>query len=128
MRINFNYFISEAVVDYIVEAVRLVARDGWRMLEEYRFDPGTGIWIHRNGLVEPPLRLGQIDYGPDGEMRYPRSPHTAPESALAGYLAESAQLLSSVSPPQSDAPATQVSADFDHLRWFELPPDCIATT
>ena len=125
VRINFNYFVSETIVDYIVEAVRLVARDGWRMLEAYRFNPDTGIWIHRDGLVEPPRRLTQIDYGPDGEMRYPRCPHTAPESALTDYLAEGAELLSAANPPDSSSPKSQVSADFEHLRWFELPPGCI---
>ncbi len=28
VRVNFNYFISDVVADYVIEAVRLVARDG----------------------------------------------------------------------------------------------------
>ncbi len=39
VRVNFNYFIDEEVFDYIVEAVRLVAHDGWRLLGDYRFEP-----------------------------------------------------------------------------------------
>ena len=62
MRVNFNYFISERVFDYIVEAVRLVARDGWRLLPDYRFDAESGLWRHRGGPVEPPLRLSQVSY------------------------------------------------------------------
>ena len=57
VRVNFNYFLSDAVADYLIEAVRLVARDGWRLLGDYRFDPATGLWTHRDGVVEPPLRL-----------------------------------------------------------------------
>ena len=68
---DFNYFIAPAVFDYIVQAVRIVARDGWRLLGDYRFDPATGLWRHRHGLTEPPLRLTQVGYGPNGEMRYP---------------------------------------------------------
>ena len=45
-RVNFNYFISETVFDYILDAVELVARDGWRLLPQYRFDPATGLWQH----------------------------------------------------------------------------------
>src|SRR5512144_1718977 len=41
VRVNFNYFISEAVFDYIVAAVGLVAREGWRLLPWYRFEPAT---------------------------------------------------------------------------------------
>ena len=42
VRVNFNYFVSDAVADYLVEAVRLVARDGWRLLGDYRFDTDVG--------------------------------------------------------------------------------------
>ena len=38
VRVNFNYFISETVFRYILEAVELVARHGWRLLPQYRFD------------------------------------------------------------------------------------------
>ena len=60
VRVNFNYFLSDTVADYVVEAVRLVARDGWRLLGDYRFDPATGLWRHRDGPVEPPLRLRDV--------------------------------------------------------------------
>ena len=39
VRVSFNYFISEAVFDYIVEAVHLLADEGWKLLPLYRFDP-----------------------------------------------------------------------------------------
>ncbi|HEY5115207.1 MAG TPA: aminotransferase class V-fold PLP-dependent enzyme, partial [Nakamurella sp.] len=42
VRINFNYFISEAVFRYLVDAVLLIAGDGWRLLGDYRFEPVTG--------------------------------------------------------------------------------------
>jgi selenocysteine lyase/cysteine desulfurase len=127
VRVSFNYFISEAVFDYVVEAVRLVARDGWRMLGLYRFDATRGLWVHRTGPVEPPMRLAQISYDPDGEMRFPRHGQTAPESALEDYLEESASLLRATEPPDIDGVAHHVSADFEHLRWFDLPPVCLET-
>ena len=69
VRVNFNYFISEAVFDYILEAVDLVADHGWRLLRDYRFDPATGLWRHRRGPVEPPLRLADLGYDADGRLR-----------------------------------------------------------
>ena len=125
VRINFNYFISEAVFDYVVEAVRLVARDGWRMLGEYRFDVARGIWVHRRGNVEPPLRLSQIGYGTDGEMCYPRHDDRAPESELPKYLDEGAALLAGSAPPDLSVPPETLSDDFEHLRWFDLPKVCV---
>ena len=49
VRVNFNYFISEAVFDYLLEAVELVATDGWRLLPQYRFEPASGLWRHAAG-------------------------------------------------------------------------------
>lgn len=125
VRISFNYFTSDAVVDYLIEAVRLVARDGWNLLGDYRFDPDTGIWTHRDGLVEPPLRLTDVTYSADGEMQHPRGTRTAPESALAEHLAAGAELLSSARPPDLDGAEERLSSDFEHLRWFELPAECL---
>jgi selenocysteine lyase/cysteine desulfurase len=124
VRVNFNYFISEAAFSYVVDAVRLVARHGWRILGDYRFDTASGRWHHRDGLVEPPLRLDQITYADDGEMVYPRHDDTAPESALADYLKEGEEIMLAATPAPDDPP-TGVSADFEHLRWFELPGCCV---
>ncbi len=60
VRVNFNYFISEAVFRYIVEAVALVADHGWALIDDYAFDPATGRWRHRAGPIEPPLRLSML--------------------------------------------------------------------
>ncbi|HEU5270313.1 MAG TPA: hypothetical protein VFU36_10350, partial [Jatrophihabitans sp.] len=129
VRINFNYFISEPVFHYLVEAVRLVARDGWRLLGDYRFDPATGLWRHRAGPVEPPLRLRQLSYDADGNLCYPRHQERAPEAELERYLSEGAKILAEARPPEpaDDELAGLVSADFEHLRWFELPAGCLVT-
>ena len=124
VRVNFNYFISEAVFEYVVEAVRLVARHGWRLLGDYRFDVAAGRWHHRDGLVEPPLRLDQVSYSDTGEMVYPHHDDTAPESALADYLKEGEEIMLATT-PAPDEPPTGVTEEFEHLRWFELPGRCV---
>ena len=53
-RITFTYFMSEAVVDFLIEAVDLVATYGHRLLGDYRFDPRSGHWRHR-GAAAPPV-------------------------------------------------------------------------
>ncbi len=125
VRVNFNYFLSEAVVDYVIDAVRLVARDGWRLLDLYDFDAARGLWTHRDGPVEPPLGLRQITYDPDGRMHYEHHDHTAPESLLEQHLDDGAALLRAATPPELDGERTIVSDDFEQLRWFELPPACV---
>ncbi len=127
VRVNFNYFISEAVFTYIVEAVRIVARDGWRLLGDYRFDPATGLWRHRRGPAEPPLRLRQVGYDARGDLSYPRHQDRAPESELTGYIAAARDVLAAATPASGDPIDHLVSADFEQLRWFDLPPACLAS-
>lgn len=126
VRVNFNYFISEAVFSYVVEAVRLVATDGWRLLGDYRFEPATGLWRHHLGPAEPPLRLSQVTYDAEGTMRYPRHQDRAPESELQRYLAEARATFEAAAPASGEPKAGQLSADFEHLRWFDLPSACLA--
>jgi selenocysteine lyase/cysteine desulfurase len=131
VRVSFNYFISEAVFSYIVRAVHLVATHGALLLPEYRFDPYSGLWRHRGGLVEPPLRLTQLSYDADGRLRFPSRHERAPESALADYLAEARELFAKLE-DQPDAAWSEtasrharVSAGFEELRWFDLPDICL---
>ena len=123
VRVNFNYFLSDTVADYIVEAVRLVARDGWRLLGDYRFDTASGIWTHRDGVVEPPLRLGSITYDDEG-MHAPTSQLAADESLLEQHLADGAKILAEAPEPDLTPPLT-LSQDFEHLRWFDLPASAV---
>jgi len=128
VRVNFNYFISEAVFSYIVEAVRLVAKNGWRLLGDYRFEPAMGLWRHRHGPAEPPLRLAQVTYDAQGSMRYPRNHERAPESELQRYVEDAKAVLAAATPASGEPIDDLVSADFEHLRWFDLPAACLAGT
>ena len=127
VRVNFNYFISEPVLDYLVAAVHLVAAHGFRLLPDYRFDPATGLWRHRNGPVEPPMRLHQVSYDAHGAMRYPDHQERADDSVLTGYLEEARNLFVHHDNCDSacDDAVPRVSADFEALRWFELPESCL---
>ena len=128
MRVNFNYFISEAVFEFILDAVDLVATEGWRLLADYAFDPATGLWRHRDGTPEPPLSLRDIRYE-DGVMTWPSHRHHEPESRLAEYLDGGARdpgpCRRGRSPRPRSRPA-RVGPDFEALRWFLLPEDVAA--
>jgi selenocysteine lyase/cysteine desulfurase len=120
-RISFNYFISDAVRDYLVDAVDLLARYGHRLLTDYRFDPHSGLWHHRSGPAEPAFRLtaGLFDAG-----RPPRR-HVG-EEALADYLREAQELFDSRADADEADEADSLSPDFEALRWFPLPRDCVS--
>jgi selenocysteine lyase/cysteine desulfurase len=123
-RVSFNYFISETVFRYLVDAVDLVATHGWKLLAEYQFDPTTGLWRHHLGAVEPPLHLAQLSYDPEtGDLRRPLLSHDrASEDALAGYL-DAARLRFDAAAAWTESTPHRggLSQEFEHLRWFELP-------
>ncbi len=120
VRVSFNYFISDAVFRYIVESVCLTADLGYRLVPWYRFDSQTGLWRHRDGAVEPPLRLTDFGWDADGRLIVPPHDERAPESALVDYLAEARALLTSLPEPEL-VDASSLGSDFETLRWFDLP-------
>jgi selenocysteine lyase/cysteine desulfurase len=122
VRVNFNYFISEQVFDFIVAAVDMVATDGWKLLPQYDFDAATGMWRHREGGAAAPLSLHDLSYD-DARLSYDVARETATEDDLAGYLAMAREVIDAagraVLPDTNDV--VERSADFEHLRWFPLP-------
>ena len=124
-RVNFNYFISDAVCDYIINAVELVADAGVKLLTDYWFDPETGLWHHRKGAAEPPLRLHDLTYDADGQLQFPREHRHAGDEALEGYLDRARRILAERPEPDLGAHEAGLSADFEALRWFPLPGACL---
>ncbi|MGH2513322.1 MAG: aminotransferase class V-fold PLP-dependent enzyme, partial [Candidatus Limnocylindrales bacterium] len=130
IRVNFNYFISEAVFEYIVAAVELIGSDGWRLLPQYGFEPATGLWRHAGPAVEPPLSLLDIAYR-GGRMTYRAHRHREPEARLGEYLSEARARFASPPAPApraiANSRALAVGPDFETLRWFWLPHEIAPT-
>jgi selenocysteine lyase/cysteine desulfurase len=124
VRVNFTYFLDEPVADYIIEAVRFIAREGDRFLTDYRFDPPTGLWHHRDLPAEPPLLLADVSFA-GGLARYPAHSARAPESVLRDYLDQAEQLAAERPRPVLDDGPTGLTADAEALRWFDLPAECL---
>ncbi len=127
VRVSFNYFIDERVFDYIVKAVDLIATSGEKLLPDYRFDLLTGLWHHKRGAVEPPLRLADIRYE-GGRIITPKHDARASVDDLARYLDEARDLFAARTTP-TDAPIGSLpalSGELDSLRWFWLPEVCLS--
>jgi hypothetical protein len=54
------------VFDYIVEAVHLIATEGWKLLPLYRFDPGTGLWHRAEGRRHTLVSLHDLSFDSTG--------------------------------------------------------------
>ncbi|HEX2058688.1 MAG TPA: aminotransferase class V-fold PLP-dependent enzyme [Actinomycetota bacterium] len=125
VRLNFNYFISEEVFEYVLEAVHMVATDGWRLLPHYDFEPTTGLWTNQEGVAEPPMSLRSLSYD-DGEPVMTLHRTREPESVLSDYLRYAKHIFAQ---PEVRGPvpghARELSDDFEHLRWFPLPEEVV---
>ncbi|MFC3890761.1 aminotransferase class V-fold PLP-dependent enzyme [Lentzea rhizosphaerae] len=121
VRLNFNYFITDAVRDYLVEAVRLVARYGHRLLTDYLFDPHTGLWRHR-AKAAVPLELPDLRAVVNTSAA--ATARRADDGVLASQLDDARCLLAERADLIDDGP-TGLSEEFEALRWFLLPPVCL---
>ncbi|MCA9671200.1 MAG: aminotransferase class V-fold PLP-dependent enzyme [Myxococcales bacterium] len=126
VRINFNYFISEAVFEFLVGAVELVASEGWRLLPYYEFCPVSGQWRHRQARPSAPMSLQDLSYR-SGRLTY-RSRHASePESVLEEYLVEARRITDEARRAFAGRAVVDptLSGDFETLRWFPLPGEVL---
>lgn len=121
VRLGFNYFFSDILADYIIDAVNLIARHGWKMLPQYTFDPETGVWRHHEAIGHAPMGLQDFD------ILNPRSAgaETVGEDALADYLTQARKILEQADATLNSAAETTdpLSTDAETLRWFPLPEE-----
>ncbi|MDF2728833.1 MAG: aminotransferase [Acidimicrobiia bacterium] len=117
VRVNFNYFIAEEEFAYLIEAVHLVADQGWRLLPLYTYEPDTALWRHRDGLPRPPTSLSDLDFSGGGL----EPPMTAPIGALGEYLAEAKRILAEE--PESGGASPDLGSAGERLRWFPNPAE-----
>ena len=50
VRFNCHWVVSDAEVDYLLSAIELIAKHGWRLLPSYTLDAQSGRWRHRDEL------------------------------------------------------------------------------
>jgi selenocysteine lyase/cysteine desulfurase len=127
VRVSFSYSLSEAVFDYLVEAVHFLAEHAWKLLPLYRLDPYSSLWRHRDLSREPLLSLSDFSCA-DAGLGGHRLWETVPESALPGYLEDAHRIVAEIEagPPAPGRPSPRVSDEFERLRWFPLSEDALA--
>ncbi|MBU2664165.1 aminotransferase class V-fold PLP-dependent enzyme [Actinoplanes bogorensis] len=122
-RLNFAYFLSDTVADYLIEAVALIAAQGARLLPDYRFSPRTGVWRHVEARTARPS-LSDLRLGDDGTVTFPAATSPVGEEVLAGHLADARAILAG-RPDPVDGDGSQLPEAFEKLRWFLLPSACL---
>jgi hypothetical protein len=122
VRMNFNYFVSEEIFNYLLDAVDLIATKGWMLLPDYRFDPEQSLWRHKGRIAKPGMRLTDVSYT-SGRMEYRARHATEPAYALQGYIDEAKAIINERSlVDREEAPKSYAfDNELHRLRWFPLP-------
>ncbi|WP_346836506.1 aminotransferase class V-fold PLP-dependent enzyme [Microbulbifer sp. SAOS-129_SWC] len=109
VRLNFNYFLDEETVDYLIEAMEIIAEHGYRLLPYYQYDAPAGVWRYQgqSGDAVLPLSL-------DANSGAPRTVDTP----LARFLEQAREILEQPSGEFCAQPI--LSPQAENLRWFNL--------
>lgn len=128
-RLSFPFFMSEAEVAFVLEALKMVATEGWKLLPQYVLDPDTGEWRHHtNSVFKDRKWLGSIRYT-DGKMitseRRVSGPGVFPQSysdclQTARNIFNRARKMAQRYPLQIDQ-SIIFTDETRLLRWFILP-------
>ncbi|XP_039295318.1 uncharacterized protein LOC120353902 [Nilaparvata lugens] len=129
-RISLPYFMSDAEVSYVLEAIKMVATEAWKLLPQYILNPETGEWRHHtNSVFKDRKWLGSIRYV-DGKM----SVHERRISGVAACpidhndcLHTARNIFNKARKMAQRYPLADQCVMFDErtsaLRWFMLPSE-----
>lgn len=131
-RLAFPYFMSEAEVAFVLEALKMVATEGWKLLPQYVLNPDTGEWRHHtNSVFKERKWLGSIRYT-DGRMNATERrasgagvfPQTYGDSLqTARNIFNRARKMAQRYPLQIDKSFSFICKRIEALRWFMLPSE-----
>lgn len=119
-RIGFHYVMDATDVQFVIDAVRLVASDGYHFLPWYRFDPLSGAWMHRAARDRGP-RLS-LESALTARSRKARPLTESTRARLyAQFLAEARTLaVRAAAIPAEGMPDADIVDQFGSLRDFSL--------
>lgn len=60
VRLNFNYFIPEEELEYLIQSIIWISENGWKLLNAYEFDDSRGLWKSKSQKQIPILRIADF--------------------------------------------------------------------
>jgi len=62
-RIDLNYYLTDGDIDYICDAIKLIAKYGWLFLPSYSYEPSRKLWVSKGEKrFETHSRLSGMDF------------------------------------------------------------------
>ncbi|KAG8224975.1 hypothetical protein J437_LFUL003353, partial [Ladona fulva] len=127
-RISLPYFMNEEEVGFVLEAIKMVATEGWKLLPQYTIRPETGEWRHHSNMVFKDRKwISSIRYT-DGKMTFGEQKGAPSSSSLPQDYADCLQTARGIfNRARKKYPLADQKVMFDEktekLRWFMLPSE-----
>ncbi|KAK9875710.1 hypothetical protein WA026_009507 [Henosepilachna vigintioctopunctata] len=129
-RISLPYFINDNELAYIMEAVKMVATEGWKLLPQYVVDLESGEWRHyTNAITKDRKWLSSIRYV-DGKMTMNERRISGPGLFPQNYsecLQTARNLFNRARKSANRKSFNDQELNFDarseNIRWFMLPQE-----
>jgi selenocysteine lyase/cysteine desulfurase len=129
VRLNFNYFISETVFQFLLDTVDFVANHGHAFLPHYRFDMMTGHWTHRRSENNA-VHLDALPYPAVRSKPRPKQDCSVTSSGLLARQIAAAHRLLPIAPSTTSILTSHdlIPMTFDNVDPFPIPADthCVA--
>lgn len=112
VRFNLNYFLCEDELNYIYQAIKLIAKYGYLLLPYYQLDQASGIWRYQGQVRDYSCSLADIDFDTQPEkVTKERS------KSLTDYLTQGLHDLKNVKHEWQQYDCCFPS-EVEELRWF----------
>jgi selenocysteine lyase/cysteine desulfurase len=115
-RVGFHFTMDDTDADYVIDAVRFVARNGHRFLARYRFDPMSGAWEHE-AAREPRSVLSLAEALEAGAVCKTALPSEERARRYAALLSEAQRLAEGMDAPDAKS-GKLVEERFGALQFF----------
>ncbi|GBP77900.1 tRNA-cytidine(32) 2-sulfurtransferase [Eumeta japonica] len=129
-RVSLPYFMSESELAFVLEALKMVATEGWKILPQYVVNPETGQWSHySNSILRDRKSLYSVRYH-DGKMTANDRRYSGPGIFPQTYtecLQTARNLFNRARKLAMKCAVAEPEMGFnpriDYLRWFMLPKE-----
>jgi selenocysteine lyase/cysteine desulfurase len=118
-RISLHYAMDDIEVNYILDAIEFVAREGYRFMPLYDFDMHTGAWLHKADCVC--LEGFSLDAALECRGYQSRALNEGERKTLYGaFLSEAQQLADGLAAEQAPE-EHRLEEELEELKFFSVP-------
>ena len=125
-RLNLTWFAEDEEIDFVLEALAIVAEVGWTLLPQYKFSMTTAKWTHINADPKGFAEVQELSQAPLGKSSHNKSSaYDKTKISFQQMFIDSENIFSKAknvarksSIPDERAMFKNDAAD---LRWFLLP-------